>query len=153
MIQKRDDKKRAYEPFKIRVAMMELDKYLRVFIIPQIPAEYKEYREVLRQAMDKAWHMMYLAALTKDRERQRRLLDLKVEMMIVNVYLEEIREVCYRGKAKRQLNKALARRFQVCAERQKDVMEIIWGWVENESKKLDPARTQKTAGLKESEEV
>ena len=51
MIQKRDDKKKAYEPFKIRVAMMELDKYLRIFIIPQIPAEYKDYREVIRQSI------------------------------------------------------------------------------------------------------
>lgn len=130
---------------------MELDKYLRIFILPQIPAEYKEFREEIRQTMDVAWHKMYHAALTKDRERQRRLLELKVEMMMLNVYLEEVREVCYRGRARRQLDKASARRFAVCADRQRDVMEIIWGWIENESKKMDPARSQKTAGLKEGD--
>ena len=144
--------KRDYEPFKIRATMMELDKYLRVFIIPQIPAEYKEYREAMRQVMDKAWHAMYHAALTEKRERQKHLLELKIELMMISVYLEEIREVCYRGKMKKKLDATTTRRFEICAKRQHDVMEIVWGWIENEATKMDPSRAQSTAGLIEKEE-
>ena len=144
--------KQTYTPFKVRVTMMELDQYLRIFIIPQIPAEYIEYREVIRQVMDRAWHAMYYAALTEKRERQKRLLELKIELMMVNVYLEEIRAVCYRGKMKKKLDAATARRFRVCAKRQRAVMEIVWGWIENEAKKMDPGKAQATAGLVEKEE-
>lgn len=152
MIQKKDDKKKAYEPFKLRVTMLDLDKYLRIFIIPQVPAEYKEFREELRHTMDAAWRMMYYAALTKGRERQRRLMDLKIELMMVEVYLVEIREICFRGKLKKKLNGISARRFEIAAKKQRAVMEIIWAWVKNEEKSAASARTQKTAGLVETEE-
>ena len=132
--------------------MLDLDKYLRVFIIPQIPAEYKDFRNELRSAMDSAWRKMYYAALTKGRERQRRLLDLKIELMMVEVYLTEIREICFRGKLKKKLTSISARRFEIAGRKQKAVMEIIWAWVENEERKLDSSRTQKTSGLIESED-
>ncbi len=135
-------------PFRLRYAMIELDEYLRVFIIPQIPAEYKEYRDVLRQAMDRAWHLMYYAALTEKRERQKRLLEYKVEMIMVSVYLQEIRDVCYRGKMQRNFNKATENRFRICAERHRRVMEILWSWIDKESKKMNPLNSQKTTGLK-----
>ena len=153
MIQKRDDKKPVYEPFKIKSAMLDLDEYLRIFIIPQIPSGFKEYREVMRTTMDKAWHAMYLAAMTSGRERQRRLVEFKIELAMIETYLREIRDVCYRGKEKRKLDNNSARRFEICGAKQKEVMNIVWAWVKNENKKMDAAKTEKTAGLVEREEV
>ena len=153
MIQSKDDKKEEYKPFKIRSTMLDLDEYLRIFIIPQIPADYKEYREALRVAMDSAWRAMYFAVMTAGRERQHHLVELKVELAIIETYLREIRDVCYRGKAKRKLDTISARRFDVCAGKQSEVMKILWGWIKNENKKLDSKKTQKTAGLIESEGV
>lgn len=149
MIQKKDDKKKAYEPFKLKAAMLDLDKYLRIFIIPQVPAEYKGFRDELRHTMDTAWRMMYYAALTRGRERQRRLLDLKIELMMVEIYLTEIREICFRGKLKKKLSGISARRFEIAAKKKRAVMEIIWAWVKNEEDNLASAQTQKTAGLAE----
>ena len=83
MIQQRDYKKPDYEPFKIRAAMLELDEYLRIFIIPQIPAGFSDYREVMRNTMDAAWHAMYHAAITSRRERQHQLVMLKIELAMI----------------------------------------------------------------------
>lgn len=135
--------------FKIRAAMLALDEYLRIYILPQIPAEYKDYRDIINQSLNKAWHAIYHAALTEKRERQKKLLELKIELMIINAYLEEILHVCYRGKMRRNLNKNAMHRFEVCAKKQKDVMAIVWGWLENEAKKMDPKRSQSTSGLTE----
>ena len=142
-----------YEPFKMRQLMMDLDEYLRIFILPQIPAEYKEYREEIRGAVDKAWRAIYYAGFTSRRERQRRLLEVKVELAMVETYLREVRDVCYRKKEKKRLDKISARRFEVCAEKQKAVTRMLWGWIANEDKKLDSMRTEKTVGLAEREEI
>ena len=152
MIQKSDDKKPVFQPFKMKVAMLQLDEYLRIFIIPQIPAGFSEYREALRVTMDRAWHAMYYASLTTRRERQHRLIELKIEMAMVETYLKEIRDVCYRGKEKKKLDAKSARRFEICADKQKEVMNIVWAWVKNETKKL-AANTSGTTGLNEKEEL
>lgn len=151
MIQQRDYKKPDYEPFKIRAAMLELDEYLRIFIIPQIPAGFSDYREVMCNTMDAAWHAMYHAAITSRRERQHQLVMLKIELAMIETYLKEIRDVCYRGKEKRRLDNNSARRFEVCANKQKAVMSIVWAWAKNEDKLLDSTKTQKTVGLVERE--
>ncbi len=117
MIQQRDYRKPEYEPFKIRAAMLDLDEYLRIFIIPQIPAGFSDYREVMRNTMDAARHAMYRAAITSRRERQHRLVLLKIELAMTETYLKEIREVCYRSKEKRRLDNNLARRFEICASK------------------------------------
>jgi len=153
MIQRRDDKKPEHEPFKIRSLMLDLDEYLRIFIIPQIPAGFADYREAMRQTMDKAWREMYRAALTTRRERQKHLLELKIELAMVEMYLKQIRDVCYRGKEKRKLDNNSVRRFEICAEKQKAVMNFVWSWVKNENKKMDASKTEKTAGLIEKEEI
>lgn len=153
MIQKRDDKKSEYEPFKIRAAMLDLDEYLRIFIIPQIPAGFNEYREAMRSVMDAAWHAMYHAAMTSRRERQHQLVILKIELAIIETYLKEVRDVCYRGKEKRRLDNNSARRFEVCASKQKAVMSIVWAWAKNENKLLNASKTEKTAGLAEKEVI
>ncbi|MBR3056237.1 hypothetical protein IKG64_03010 [Candidatus Saccharibacteria bacterium] len=151
MIQKRDDKKPDHEPFKMRSLMLDLDEYLRIFIIPQIPAGFSDYREVMRTTMGRAWRAMYHAAMTVRRERQHHLMDLKIELAMVETYLKEIRDVCYRGKEKRKLDATSARRFEICAEKQKAVMSYVWAWVKNEDKKMPVAGSQKTAGLVEKE--
>ena len=153
MIQKRDDKKQDYEPFKIRALMLELDEYLRIFIIPQIPAGFKDYREMMQIAMDRAWHALYYASMTSRRERQRKLVDLKVELAMVEIYLKEIRDVCYRGKEKRKLDKNSERRFRICAEKQSAVMKMVWAWIKNENTKMNVGGSEKTALLLEREEV
>lgn len=137
--------KQKYEPFELRSRMLKLDTYLRIFILPQIPAEHKEFREVVWRTMDEAWHKLYLAAFTEARERQKRLLEFRVELSMVEIYMREIREVCFRGKLK--LDAISERRFRVCADLQKEITKMVWGWVKNEDKKLDSTRTQKTAGL------
>lgn len=153
MLQRRDDKKPENEPFKIRSLLLDLDEYLRIFILPQIPAGFADYRDEIKKAMDNAWREMYRAALTARRERQRHLLELKIELAMVEMYLKQIRDVCYRGKEKRKLDDSSARRFKVCAEKQKAVTSFLWGWVKNENKKLDASRTEKTIGLVEQEEI
>ncbi|MBR3322093.1 hypothetical protein IKG05_00390 [Candidatus Saccharibacteria bacterium] len=140
-----------YEPFKIRQLLMDLDEYLRIFILPQIPAEYKEYREEIREAMNQAWRALYRAGFTMKRERQKRLIDLKVELAMAETYLKEVRDVCYRGKERKKLDKVSVRRFEICAGKQKAVMNMLWGWITNEDKKLDSSRTEKTVGLVEEE--
>ena len=140
-----------YEPFKIRQLLMDLDEYLRIFILPQIPAEYKEYREEIREAMNQAWRALYRAGFTMKRERQKRLIDLKVEVAMAETYLKEVRDVCYRGKERKKLDKVSVRRFEICAGKQKAVMNMLWGWITNEDKKLDSSRTEKTVGLVEEE--
>lgn len=85
--------------------MLDLDEYLRVFIIPQIPAGFTEYREVMRGTMDAAWHAMYHAAMTLRRERQHQLVILKIELAMIETCLKEVRDVYYRGKEKRRSNK------------------------------------------------
>lgn len=131
--------------------MLDLDEYLRIFIIPQIPAGFADYREVMRMTMDKAWHAMYNAAFTAGRQRQQQLLLLKIEMAMIETYIKEIRDVCYRGKEKKRLDAISARRFEVCATKHKAVMEIVWAWATNEVSKLDVAKSQKTVGLVERE--
>lgn len=86
MIQQHDYKKPEYEPFKIRAAMLDLDEYLRIFIIPQIPAGFSDYREVMRSTMDAAWHAMYHAAITSRRERQHQLVMLKIELAMIDLF-------------------------------------------------------------------
>ena len=147
MLQKRDDKKPDYEPFKIRSLMLDLDEYLRIFIIPQIPSGFAEYRDAMRETMDRAWRAMYHAAMTSGRQRQQRLVELRIEMAMIETYLKEIRDVCYRGKEKRRLDNNSARRFEICANKQKAVMNLVWAWVKNENKKLDAGRSEKTRGL------
>ena len=150
VVQRRDDKKdKNYEPFKIKSEMLALDEYLRIFIIPQIPAGFSDFRNSVREVMERAWRAMYMASATRGRERQKRLLEMKVEMAMMETYLKEIRDVCFRGKEKRKLDKISERRFEICAKKQRTVMELIWGWIENEHKKLDSTKTQKTAGLME----
>ena len=153
MIQKRNDKKPEVKEFKLKSGMLQLDEYIRIQIISQIPAEYKEYREQIREAMDKAWRAMYHAAFTAKRERQRNLVELKIELAMVETYLKEIRDVCYRGKEKRKFNKAVERRFEICAQYNKEVMNIVWGWAKNEDEKLDSSKTEKTAKMVEKEEL
>ena len=153
MIQRRDDKKLEYQPFKIKAAMLDMDEYLRIFILPQIPAEYKDYRDSIRMAMEAAWRAMYHAAITARRERQHQLILLKIELAMVETYLKEIRDVCYRGKEKRRLDNNSVRRFEICAKKQKDVMNIVWAWAKNEDAKMDSSKTQKTAGLIEKEDL
>lgn len=155
MIQPRDDKKNkdAHGSLRIRQVMMDLDIYLRVFIIPQIPAEYKEFREEMRETMNRAWHEMYLALQTSKRERQKSILKMKVEMAMVETYLHEIREVCYRGKAKKKLDKNSARRFEVAGQKEKEVMHILWGWAKNEDRKMDTSKNSSVSGLVDEEEV
>ena len=133
--------------------MLDLDEYLRVFIIPQIPAGFKEYRDALRQTMDLAWRALYHAAMTIKRERQHQLVELKIELSMVETYLKEIRDVCYRGKEKRKLDRNSERRFEVCAEKQKELMKMVWAWTKNEDSKMNTSKTQKTAGLVEKEEI
>ena len=146
VVQRKDDKKKkTYEPFKLRSLMLDLDEYMRIFVLPQIPTEHKEFRGTLRTVMDKAWHEAYFAAQTTARVRQNHLMALKIELMILEVYLQEVRDVCYRGKKK--LNKASGRRFEVCARKQAAVMSLVWAWIENENGKLPVKKSQKTAGL------
>ena len=154
VVQRRDDKKdKTYEPFKLKSAMLDLDEYVRIFIIPQIPAGFSDFRDSLRACVEKAWRSLYMASATSGRERQKRLMEFKVEMSMIDTYLKEIRDVCYRGKEKRRLDKTSARRFEICADKQHAVLELVWGWIKNEHKKLDSAKTQKTAGLMEGVEV
>ena len=151
MIQKKDDKKKEHEPFKIRSLMLDLDEYLRIFILPQIPAGFADFRSTMKDTMDKAWHEMYFAAQTIGRERQHHLVALKVELAMVETYLREIRDVCYRGKEKRRLDAKSARRFEICAAKQKEAMKFVWAWTKNEDKKKDSKRSEKTVGLVEKE--
>lgn len=148
VVQRRDDKKdKKYEPFKIKSTMLELDEYMIIFILPQIPAGFAVFRDNLREAMGNAWRLMYMASSTSGRERQKRLTEMKVEMAMVDTYLKEVRDVCFRGKEKRKLDGKSERRFEICAQKQRAVVELIWGWIENEHKKLDSSKTQKTAGM------
>lgn len=150
VVQRKDDnKKKVYEPFKLRSLMLDFDEYMRIFILPQIPAEHKEFRDIIKPALDKAWHEVYFAAQTTARVRQNHLMALKVELMVIEVYLQEVRDVCYRGKKK--LAKASERRFEICAKKQAAVMELIWAWTKNENAKLPAKKSQKTAGLVEEE--
>ena len=153
MIQKRNDKKPEHDPFRLRSAMLDLDEYLRIFILPQIPAEFKDYREGMRTTMERAWRAMYHAAITVRRERQHQLVELKIEMAMVETYLKEIRDVCYRKKEKKRLDAKSARRFDVCSSKQKAVMNTVWAWAKNEDKKMNSSRAEKTAGLIEREEI
>ena len=153
MIQPRDDKRKLYEPFKLKSLMLDLDEYLRIFILPQIPVEYKEYRGMTERAMEAAWRAMFHAAITSGRERQRNLVQLKIEISMIEVCLREVRDVCYRGKEKRRLDKKSASRFEKLAKKQKDLMVFVWAWAKNEDKKLDSTKAQKTFGLVEKEAV
>lgn len=153
MIQPRDDKKEQPKEFKLKSLMLELDEYMRIFITPQIPAEFADMREGVRRTTDAAWHELYHAAMTSKRVRQSHLVNLRVEMAVLETYLQEIRDICYRGKEKRKLDKQSERRFEICAKKLYKVMNFIWGWAKNESKELDPAKSQKTVGLVEKEEM
>ena len=141
------------DPLKIRSVMLALDEYLRIFIVPQIPAGFKDFRVVILEAMDRAWQVMYMALFTSGRERQHHLVELKKELGMVETYLQEIRDVCYRGKEKRKLDKNSEHRFEICGNKQKDVMRIVWAWVRNENVRLDASKSQKTTGLIEKEEI
>ena len=144
--------KPVYEPFKMRQLMLDLDEYLRVFILPQIPVAHKDFRTEVRESVDRAWRALYLAGFTVRRERQKRLLEMKVELAMIETYLREVRDVCFRGREKRRLDAASARRFEVCAKKQMEVKRMLWGWIENENKALDASKTEKTAGLTEGVE-
>lgn len=143
----RNNDRAKYEPFKIKAAMLDLDEYLRIFIMPQIPAGFADFRGSMRESLERSWRALYMASSTAGRERQKRLLEFKVEMAMIETYLKEIRDVCYRGKEKRKLDQNSARRFAVCAEKQKVLMDLVWGWISNEHKKMNSQKTQKTAGL------
>lgn len=154
VVQKYYDKKKSEnDPLKIRAVMLALDEYLRIFILPQIPAGFKDFREDMRNSMNEAWRAMYAALSTSGRKRQHHLLELKVELAMIETYLQEIRDVCYRGKEKRKLDKNSARRFEICGNKQKEVMRIVWKWAKNENAKLDSTKSQQTVGLIEKEEI
>ena len=138
-------------PLKIRSDMLAMDEYMRVFILPQIPSGYKEYRDALRETTDKAWRELYYALFTSKRERQRHLLALKVEMSLIEVYLREVRDVCYRGKEKKRLDQNSAKRFEVMASNHKAVMDIVWAWIKNENDRMPTENMQRLAGLTETE--
>lgn len=55
-------------------------------------------------------------------------------MAKVEVYLQEIRDVCYRGKEKRKLDKNSERRFEICAKKYLTVMNFVWGWIKSENR-------------------
>jgi len=152
MIQRQDDKKSEHKPFKIRSLMLEMDEYTRIFILPQIPAGFADYRNAMKSAMDAAWHELFRAAVTTKRERQHHLVELKVELAVIEMYLKQIRDVCYRGKEKRRLDKNSERRFEICADKQRKVIQMVWAWAKNEDKKMSSTKSQKTAGLIEKEE-
>lgn len=148
-----DDKTPNGDPLKIRSLMLDLDEYLQVFILPQIPSEYKDFREMIQGAMSNGWHEMYRALLTRKRERQKHILAMKIEMAMVEVYLKEIRDVCYRGKAGKKLDQNARRRFETVANKHRGVMSIIWAWAKNEDEKMSTENIEKLAGLVEKEPV
>ena len=152
MIQPGDDKKPVHEGFKGKQLMLDLDEYLKIFIIPQIPVEYKEIRGSLERAMEAAWHALFKAAVTTKRERQRNLVALKVELSVVEIYIREVKDICYRGKEKRRLDKNSSSRFTKLAKKESDLMGFVWAWAKSEDKKLDSSKTEKTAGLIEKED-
>ncbi|MDO4526614.1 MAG: hypothetical protein Q4B87_00790 [Candidatus Saccharibacteria bacterium] len=141
------------DPLKIRSLMLDLDEYLQIFILPQIPSEYKDYREMIQGAMNSGWHEMYRALLTQKRERQKHILATKIEMAMVEVYLREIRDVCYRGKAGKKLDQNARKRFEIVANKHREVMNIIWAWAKNEDRKMSTDNIEKLAGLVEKEPV
>ena len=123
-----------YQPFKLKSLMLDLDEYLRIFILPQIPADYKEYRNSMRIVMETAWRAMFKAAVTTGRERQRNLVTLKIEMSMIEVFVREIRDICYRGKEKKKLDKNSEHRFEVLAKKQKEVMMFVWAFSKSTQK-------------------
>ena len=141
------------DKLKIRTVTFELETYLRVFILPQVPADYKEFRDIINNRMIEVWHELYLALSTQKRERQRHLLLLKVELATMETYVEEIRKVCYRGKAANKLDQNSKKRFGIFANKYKEVMSIVWGWIKNEERKNPSGKIEKLAGLAESSEV
>lgn len=153
MIQSKDDKKEPHQPFRGKVLMKDMDVYLKVHFLPQLPAEYKEIRTNISAAMDNAWRALFKAATTSARERQRNLVVLKVELSMVENYVQETRDICYRGKAAKNMDANIARRYRVLAKKQSEMMSFVWAWAKNEDAKLDSSKTQKTAGLMEKEEV
>lgn len=153
MIQKYEDKKKEHDGFKLRSLMLDFDEYLRIFVLPQIPAGFKDYRDEIRDCMDTAWHKMYFAALTTRRERQKHILEYKIEMAMVEVYLREIRDVCYRGKEGRKLDAQAVRRFDVLAQKHKEIMNIVWAWAKKENEKMESSKIEKVSGLVEKEEI
>lgn len=153
MVQKQNDKKEPVREFKLKSLMIDFDEYLRIYILPQIPAGYADMRQDIKRAMDAAWTEVFFAASTTRRPRQNHLLALKVNMAKVEVYLQEIRDVCYRGKEKRKLDKNSRRRFEVCANKYLIVMNFVWGWIKNENRALAAAKSAGTAGLVEKEEM
>lgn len=144
-------KPKTHEPFKMRSVFLDLDEYLKVFILPQIPSEYRDFRDSVKDVSEKMWREMYLASFTSGRERQRHLLLLKVELVMIDTYLKEIRDICYRGKAKKRLDAHSARRFEVFSKKYKDAINILWAWSKNEEKKKTTAGIEKVSGLLQGE--
>ncbi len=153
MIQKQNDKKEPVKEFKLKSLMIDFDEYLKIHILSQIPAGHADMREDIKRAMDAAWSEVFFAAGTTKRPRQNHLLALRVNMAKVEVYLQEIRDVCYRGKEKRKLDKNSERRFEICAKKYLIVMNFVWGWIKNENRALEAAKSAGTAGLVEKEEM
>lgn len=152
MIQSKDDKKKVHEPFKLKSLMLEFDEYVRIFIIPQIPKERMEYREAMRDTLDKIWHEIFFSAGTTDRARRHHLLALRVELAVFEVYFTEIREVCYRGKGHKMLDTGAARRFEVCSSKMHAVMNFVWSWIKNEGKRTDN-RSNEAKAMIDTEEA
>lgn len=153
MIQKQNDKKEPVREFKLRSLMIDFDEYIKVFILPQIPAGFADLRGDIRNSLDAAWSEVFLAAGTTKRPRQAHLLALRVHLAKVEVYLQEIRDICYRGKEKRKLDGNSMRRFEICAKKYSEVMELVWGWIKNENRALNATKSAGTAGLVEKEEM
>ena len=153
MIQKQNDKKEQVKEFKLKSLMIDFDEYIKIFILPQIPAGFAGLREDIRKSLDEAWSEVFFAAGTTKRPRQMHLLALRVNLAKVEIYLQEIRDICYRGKEKKKLDNISARRFEVCAKKYSKVMELVWGWIKNENKALSAAKAANTAGLIEKEEM
>ena len=152
MIQPHDDKKKVHEPFKLRGLMLEFDEYLRVFIIPQIPREYADIRNDIRAAMNTAWREVFFSAATVKRQRRHHLTALRVELAMVETYLTEVRDICYRGKNKRTLDQNSMRRFDVCATRFRTVMDFVWKWIKNEESRVS-SESEEAKAIQETEEI
>lgn len=114
---------------------MDMDVYLMRYVLPQVPREHQEFRMSVRQAMHDALFRLYMAATTSGRTRQTHLVGLKTELALVEVYVEEIREVCYKGKMRERFTPTVAKRFEVLAGKQKEAMGMVWGWIKNEEEK------------------
>ncbi|MBQ3445464.1 hypothetical protein IJG29_01915 [Candidatus Saccharibacteria bacterium] len=154
MIQKRDDKKPKSKELDITRKMRELDEYMRIFILPQIPQEQKEFRDRISVALDETTRAIHYAVLSQRHTRLKYLMSVRVELAMVEFVMTEIRDVCYRGKEKRRLDANSAKRFAKAAKLKSEVLNIVWGWYKNENKLLEGEKSKsKVVAAPEKEEL